>query len=300
MELSRRDRELKLTIFAVPKPFRGHIGVIQRNAVTSWSHLRPRPDIILFGDEAGTAELCRELGVRHVRDVAANTFGTPLVSAMFATAQELAADGSLMCFINSDIVLTSKALQAVDRVSAWGPPFLMVGRRFEVDINAPIEFDDPEWEARLTRTVADNPLTLGDFYIDWFVFPRGALNDLPPFAVGRTSYDNWLLWHAVETGLKLVDATVYAPIFHQRHGYPGGKRRLWTSPESQINVTMLGHWSHKYTIGHARWMLNALGDVVPARGRRYRLARPMVLVGHLLRFTRPLRLWLEREPGATG
>ena len=30
-----------LTIFAVPKPFEGHIDVIQRNAIRSWQRLRP-------------------------------------------------------------------------------------------------------------------------------------------------------------------------------------------------------------------------------------------------------------------
>ena len=38
-----------LTLFAVPKPFRDHTAMIQRNAITSWTLLRPHPQIILFG-----------------------------------------------------------------------------------------------------------------------------------------------------------------------------------------------------------------------------------------------------------
>ena len=49
-----------LTIFAVPKPFRGHIGVIQRNAIRSWTLLRPACDIILMGNEEGIAEIAAE------------------------------------------------------------------------------------------------------------------------------------------------------------------------------------------------------------------------------------------------
>ncbi len=45
-----------LTILAMPKPFRGHIGIIQRNAITSWTKLQPRPEILLFGTEEGAAE----------------------------------------------------------------------------------------------------------------------------------------------------------------------------------------------------------------------------------------------------
>ena len=40
-----------LTIFSCPKPFRGHFGMIQRNAIRSWTLLKPTPDVILIGDE---------------------------------------------------------------------------------------------------------------------------------------------------------------------------------------------------------------------------------------------------------
>ena len=40
-----------ITIFSTPKPFRGHIGVIQRNALKSWTLLHPDVEMILFGDE---------------------------------------------------------------------------------------------------------------------------------------------------------------------------------------------------------------------------------------------------------
>src|SRR5438552_3655793 len=45
-----------LTILAVPKAFNGHIGVIQRNAISSWTVLSPRPDIRLYGTEDGMAK----------------------------------------------------------------------------------------------------------------------------------------------------------------------------------------------------------------------------------------------------
>ena len=51
------------TIFTIPKPFQGHIGTIQRNAIQSWTLLHPRPEIILFGSEAGTAQVAAELRV---------------------------------------------------------------------------------------------------------------------------------------------------------------------------------------------------------------------------------------------
>ena len=72
------SRESRLTLLSTPKAFTGIFEVIQRNAITSWTRLDPRPDIILFGDDAGTAELCAELGLRHVPDVRTTDLGTPL------------------------------------------------------------------------------------------------------------------------------------------------------------------------------------------------------------------------------
>ena len=66
-----------LTLFAIPKQFHGYSGVIQRNAVKSWTLLRPPPEIILFGDEDGTAEAVKEFGIRHIPKVARNEYGTP-------------------------------------------------------------------------------------------------------------------------------------------------------------------------------------------------------------------------------
>ena len=66
-----------LTLFAIPKPFRGQSDLIQRNAIASWTHIDPHPDVVLFGDEEGTAEFAQQLGIRHIPEVARNEFGTP-------------------------------------------------------------------------------------------------------------------------------------------------------------------------------------------------------------------------------
>gem|GEM_PF-7001836 len=61
-----------LTLFTTAKPFEGHSGVIQRNTLKSWKLLHPDIEIILFGDDAGGAEIalssrafCRTQQVWH-------------------------------------------------------------------------------------------------------------------------------------------------------------------------------------------------------------------------------------------
>jgi len=67
-----------LTIFSTPKPFRGHIEVIQTNAIKNWLQLRPQCEVILFGSDEGTAEVAARLDTRHVPEVDRNEYGTPL------------------------------------------------------------------------------------------------------------------------------------------------------------------------------------------------------------------------------
>src|SRR5260370_13114663 len=122
-----------LTIFAVPKPFHGHIGVIQRNAIRSWTSLRPACEIILIGNEEGTAEIAMEFGVRHAPDVARNTFGTPLVSDLFKQAQQVSSR-NLFCYVNSDIILMSDFMVAIQRITKQKSRFLLVAHRWNVDV----------------------------------------------------------------------------------------------------------------------------------------------------------------------
>jgi hypothetical protein len=44
------------TFFTTAKPFPGHDGIIQRNALKSWTRLHPEVEVILFGDEGGAAK----------------------------------------------------------------------------------------------------------------------------------------------------------------------------------------------------------------------------------------------------
>ena len=77
-----------ITIFSIPKAFEGHIGIIQRNAIISWLKLKNHPEIILFGNESGTEEICKEFNLKFIPDVKVNEYGTPLCNDMFKRAQE--------------------------------------------------------------------------------------------------------------------------------------------------------------------------------------------------------------------
>ena len=136
-----------ITLFATPKKFEGHIGVIQRNAIQSWTLMTPTPEIILFGDEPGTSEIAAEFGLRHVPRVKCNRWGTPLISDLFEQAEKLG-QGTIVSYVNSDIILFDDFAQALVRVSAWSDHFLMVGRRTDLDIKQALDFRN-DWAAQL-------------------------------------------------------------------------------------------------------------------------------------------------------
>src|SRR5258708_38255103 len=65
-----------LTIFTTAKPFRGHTGIIQRNALQPWKALHPGIEVILFGEDPGAAPPARELGLHPAPSGERNQVGT--------------------------------------------------------------------------------------------------------------------------------------------------------------------------------------------------------------------------------
>src|ERR1700682_4130646 len=133
-----------LTIFSTPKPFRGHIGVIQRNAINSWKRLHPDVEVILFGDDEGAAQVCQELGIRHEPEVRRNEHGTKYLNYIFDRAQKVARHEHL-CYSNCDIIFATDFWKAFERVKTWPTRFLMSGQRWDIDLDEPLPFEDPNW-----------------------------------------------------------------------------------------------------------------------------------------------------------
>lgn len=278
-----------LTILSTPKAFHGQFGIIQTNAITSWTKLRPRPDIILFGDDDGTAEICNQLGLKHVPDVATTERGTPLLSDMFLRGQELA-NTPVVCWSNADVMYTSELLAAAGTIVATPEPLYVVGRRIDIDQDQLMAFEN-DWEGALV----DKADTAGERkpanWIDWFMFPSGLFTELPEFAIGRPGYDPWLIWRAADLGATVVDASDFVRAIHQRHDYShvGSRKVAFGGPEAKANAAIVDNWRNYHSILYARRRFDADGQLVPARQLRYRMARPRSYLAHALRFTRPIR-----------
>jgi hypothetical protein len=216
-----------ITFFTIPKPFEGHIGVIQRNALSSWSRVAPDVQVLVLG------EAPEDLGVERISGVARNEYGTPLLDDAFRIAQERGRH-DVFCFVNADILLPPSLAPAVIAVAGHSKSFLIVGECWNARIDDPLEQHEIPWNIAGRKRGADA--------IDYFVYSRGLYGEMPPFAVGRTVFDNWLVWRARNSNATVVDATSSVRALHQDHWYAhvGSLEDVRVGPEALENRRLSG------------------------------------------------------------
>jgi len=274
-----------LTLFTIPREFSGHAGVIQDNAIASWSRLGTGCETILFGDDFGVAEAAERHGARHIPDVQRNQTGTPILADVFTRAEALA-NNSILCFVNADIILFGDLIAALNRLSG---NLLMVSSRFNCHITGPIAFG-PNWDHELRARALREARMYPAGGSDLFAFRAGLFDVIPPFAIGRGYWDNWLMRRARQRGARLIDVTPAVVALHQDHDYahiPGvpietarGDFLDCASEEIEYNLALAGGRSRLYTVYDATEIM--MGD-----GRLVSTLRPG-MVG------RRLKAWLRR------
>jgi hypothetical protein len=250
-----------ITLFTVPKPMHGEFRHLQENAVGSWRAMGPDVEILILGEEDGVAGLAARFGARHLPNVARNEYGTPRIDDIFRIGQQ---EGTqpLLCYVNADIILGSDFPAAVRAAAGFGRPFLMVGQRWTLKIDAALDFTDPGWWEKLRERVRAEGGQDEKSAIDYFVFRRGLWPAIPPFAVGRTMWDNWLIYAARARGAAVIDAGAMVQAVHPFHGYrhhPGGRAGVWEGPEAERNLELAGGLEHYFTIADATHLLAPQG-----------------------------------------
>ena len=254
--------------------------------------MSPKPKVILFCEDSDTAGVLSGLDVELVSDIETNSYGTPLVSDMFKQADALASS-DVVAFVSADIILTHRIPEAARRAIEWSKRFLLVAQRHDVDERRLLDFDEG-WEDRWAAPAIARGKLHSPGAIDLFMFPRGQYEHMPPFAIGRTSYDNWILWNTVATNIALIDATAFVTLIHQNHDYGHApKVDVWDGAEARENRKWVKHWSNFYSIAHATHAMDADGNIGRAVGWKYRLARPRQLLSHALRGSRKIRTRLR-------
>ena len=272
-----------ITLFSAPKPFTDpHIAMIQRNAIHSWT-LLPNVEIILLGEEEGLAQAAKEFGVKHLPDVKRNENGAPLISSMFQLTQENSVS-DLLCIINTDMILMPDFVEAAKLCKSYfqRASFVILSQRWDLDVTTPIEFSEG-WQSHLSSVVRCQGILHRPAGSDFFLFPRFCYANLPPFAIGRSGWDNWMIYKARHEKYPVIDCTSSMMIVHQSHDYshlPGAKPH-YKHPDTNENIRLAGGQAAiRYTIVDATHCLTEGG----------KLARPRI---SYLRFMRGVELFLR-------
>lgn len=252
-----------MTIFISPKGFdRPHIATIQKNAVRSWKKLEPHADILLIGSDTGVEPAAAELGVRFIGEVRRNSSGTPLLSDIFRLARETS-DSALLAYVNADILLFHDFVSRAEAVLKAKQEFLMVGQRWDLDVTNEIDFSG-DWEANLRTALRERGRRHPPGGSDYFIFPRECFRQIPDFAIGRSGWDNWMLYEARQRHWPLIDCSEAIDIIHQDHDYghlPNGQSH-YRLPESKVNIELAGGNRRIFTLHDCSRRLTKEGKII--------------------------------------
>ncbi|MCS6895796.1 MAG: hypothetical protein NZZ60_06595 [Bacteroidia bacterium] len=198
-----------ITLFACPKPFtEPRIAEVQRKAIQSWLLLKKVSEIILIGDDELVAEVAAEYNLKHIPYLEKTAHGSPMVSDLFYKAKNAAISDILM-YVNSDILLTNKVIDAVDIVKQAFNKYLIIISPYLTDING-LTIQEG-YENRAFEHIVNQPIPTG---ADVFIFPKTIYDEIPPFGLGRCFWDFWLISDPLLKGIPVIDATDFAPTFH--------------------------------------------------------------------------------------
>jgi hypothetical protein len=259
-----------ITIFSAPRPFKGIFNIVQRNAIKSWLSLKPACQIILFEDEEGTTKkIAKEFDIECVSDAKSNEFGSPLLDSIFDGVIKRAKN-EVLTQMSADIILKSDFPKAVEKIreELEGKPFYMIGRRWDVDIEGEINFQDERWEENISKILKEKGKLHGWAGTDYRVFLRNFMFNPPSLTAGRPGDDSWLIWRARSKGIPVIDATPVVEAIHQNHGQPHKKKNFFMT-ETKRNLKLAGGYINMMTIRDANWILASKGLESPPFPRRF-------------------------------
>lgn len=259
------------------------VGPSQFNAWGSWRRI-PGCAVSVFGNAPGIADHAARFGFRSIPGVRRDEFGRPLLNAIFERMHD-ESGASVLGYVNSDIVLLPGLAESLAAVRAQFDEYLIVARRWNIGSIPPLDFA-AGWDDRLRDVVTREGELFTPYGIDLFVFSRGLLREIPPFALGSDYWDNHLVMKARRKGCPVIDVTAEVMLVHQDHPLgqyrsaaerrrgPEGLRALALAGDSHAMLGGVTDATHIVSDGELRATRTArVTVVVPHRGEPRRLCR---------------------------
>lgn len=268
-----KSQRARLTIFSLPKPFDDpEIARVQSNAIRSWLALGDGVEVLLLGDEAGIESFAQACGAKHFGGVKRNQQGTPLINSAFDAAEQIGA-GDYLMYCNADVILGGEISWMAEQLGRrWPAGFLAFGRRLEIAGTLELDWSQPETVQRQLEQAHRAGKVAPRVCKEYFLFRRGQYTQLPPFAVGRGNWDNWMVSQSRRMGLPVIDTSQVIQTLHQSHHYAhlaekaGSRPSRWScyvsGEEAQANEKLAGG-KRLISGSSADWLMRADGRVEP-------------------------------------
>jgi len=211
-----------ITFIACPREFVSPYAVVQRNAILSWKRLSSCKNIVLCGNDGGIKEFCEEHDLIHEPDIKISDSSVPILPSALHHGYKHA--DKMVCYINSDILLTSdfdKTVKSLMEKFSEEEKMMVVGRRKDIDFDSEIIFND-DWERKFLDEVDEKSKKFNETcVIDYFLHTKSTYDgvDIPEFRIGRFCWDGWLVHNVISRGLFSVDITNTAPVLHLNSPY---------------------------------------------------------------------------------
>lgn len=243
-----------LTIFSTCRSFQHpRFNLIQRNAIGSWLQLKPRPEIIIYGNDPGTEAICQEFKLIHEPNIELSKQGTPMMHAMFYKSFEIASN-PIVALISSDIIVFQDTITAINRLVKAFPDFMASVNRYESEkMDYQIDFNDPNWENKVKDGIYLDKHGCGDYFICTKTCYK---NGILPFTYGRGSCDNWLVAEAMRLGVS-VDITPCVIVVHPQHDHshiPEKEHDMNTNEDFIENRKLAGE-DIRLNTKHSNWVM---------------------------------------------
>lgn len=210
-----------ITIFAVPKAFDVHFGIIQTNAIRSWKEECPNSEILLMGKEKGVEETAKKFQAKYIPDIKMNAGGTPYLNGLIEKASQIA-KFEVLALINADCILVGNLEQVVKTIHKRFSQFLAIATRYDSKIQEPLPISN--WKPFVLKNKgiphplfrqAQGKKSVGG--MDIWIFPKTLYPKIPPFLIGRLNWDSWLVSNIYERRIPIIDISEEIFLIHQLH-----------------------------------------------------------------------------------
>jgi hypothetical protein len=230
----------------------------QLRAIKSWLSIAEEIEVILYGHTDGAKEISDTLGITYIPEIESTREGVPYFNAITEHAK-LHARYDTQIYLNCDILMTVSIVRAIRAVKF--KKYLMIGQRIDLQEEIQLTTDGSNWINQLIQLQMDNKISLhAPSGKDYFIFPRGLWDGIPPLIVGRLGYDDGLLTFCFKRNITVIDATYDIVAIHQFHDYdhlPGGRSEYESGSDVKFNYQLLKTIHSSPLISDANWILRS-------------------------------------------